>query len=136
MSGFGVTTVWLGEHLGAVLPESLKDLQGLVLELSHEVMGSAAREMHYELPVAGVPVAPESESIARSLGVPAILWGEEEARAWLAEIEGGRNSVPSPLIAVWGSAGAPGATTLAKGLARELAKSRPTVLIDADFLAP
>ena len=136
MSGFGVTTVWLGERLDAVLPESLKDLQGLVLELSEEVIGSAVREMHYELPVAGVPVAPESESMAQRLGIPTILWGEEEARRWLLEIEHRRHSSSAPLIAVWGSAGAPGATTLAMRLARELTKSRPVVLLDADFVAP
>ena len=136
MSDLGVTTAWLGERLDAVLPESLKDLQGLVLELSHEVMGSAAREMHYELPIAGVPVAAESDSIAQSLGIPTILWGEEEARRWLLDIEDRRHSSPAPLIAVWGSAGAPGATTLAMRLADELAKSRPVVLLDADFVAP
>ena len=92
--------------------------------------------MLYDIPLAGVPVATESESIAHRLGIPTILWGEEEARAWLAEIENGRHSAPAPLIAVCGSAGAPGATNLAMGVARELAKSRPAVLIDADFLAP
>lgn len=136
MANLGVTSVWLGERLDTVPRDSLGDLQGLVLELSHEVTGSAGGDLHYELPLAGVPVEPESESIARSLGIPTILWGEEEARAWLSEIESGRNSAPAPLIAVWGSAGAPGATTLAMGVARELAKSRPTVFIDADFLAP
>ena len=136
MADLGVTTVWLGERLDAVPRDSLGDLQGLVLELSQEVTGSAGGDMHYELPLAGVPVAPESESIVRSLGIPTILWGEEEARAWLAEIENSRHSAPAPLIAVWGSAGAPGATTLAMRLADELAKSRPVVLLDADFQAP
>ena len=136
MAELGVTTVWLGELLDTVPLDSLGDVQGLVIELSQEVTGSAGGDMHYEIPLAGVPVEPESKFIARSLGIPTILWGEEEARAWLSEIESGRNSAPAPLIAVWGSAGAPGATTLALGLARELAKSRPTVLIDEDFLAP
>ena len=136
MADLGVTTVWLGERLDTVPRDSLGDLQGLVLELSQEVTGTACEDLHYELPLAGVPVEPESESIARSLGIPAILWSEEEARAWLEEIQNGRHSAPAPLIAVWGSAGAPGATTLAMGVARELAKSRPTVLIDANFLAP
>ena len=136
LAELGVTTVWLGDRLDTVPHDSLGDLQGLVLELSQEVTGSAGGDLHYELPLAGVPVEPESESIAQRLGIPAILWGEEEARAWLAEIESGRRSAPAPLIAVCGSAGAPGATTLATGVARELAKSRPTVLIDADFLAP
>lgn len=136
MADLGVTTVWLGEHLDTVPRDSLGDLQGLVLELSQEVTDSAGGDLHYALPLAGVPVEPESESIAQRLAIPAILWGEDEARAWLAEIENRRNSAPVPLIAVWGSAGAPGATTLAIGLARELAKSRQTVLVDADFLAP
>ena len=136
MTDLGVATVWLGELLDTVPLDSLGDLQGLVIELSQEVTGSAGGDMHYEIPLAGVPVEPESKFIARSLGIPTILWGEEEARAWLSEIESGRNSAPAPLIAVWGSAGAPGATTLALGLARELGKSRPTVLIDANFFAP
>ena len=136
MAELGVTTVWLGERLDTIPRDSLGDLQGLALELSQEVTGSARGDIHYELPLAGVPVEPESESIAQRLAIPAILWGEDEARVWLAEIENRRNSAPVPLIAVWGSAGAPGATTLAIGLARELAKSRQTVLVDADFLAP
>jgi len=136
MSDLGVTTVWLGEHLDAPRPQSLTDLSGLVVELSREVMGSPATEMLFELPVAGVPVAPESASIAQSLGIRTILWGEDEARAWLTELEGGRKSAPAPLLAVWGSAGAPGATSLAIGLSHELAKSRPVVLLDADFVAP
>jgi Mrp family chromosome partitioning ATPase len=136
MSDLGVTTVWLGEHLDTLPPESLRDLVGLVVELSREVMGSPATEMLFELPVAGVPVAPESASIAQSLGIRTILWGEDEARAWLTELEGGRKSAPAPLLAVWGSAGAPGATSLAIGLSHELAKSRPVVLLDADFVAP
>ena len=136
MAELGVTTVWLGDRLDTVPHDSLGDLQGLVLELSQEVTDSAGGDLHYELPLAGVPVEPESESIARSLGISTILWGEKEARAWLAKIENGRRSAPAPLIAVWGSAGAPGATTLAMGVARELAKSRLTLLVDADFLAP
>lgn len=136
MADLGVTTVWLGEHLDALRPQSLTDLSGLVVELSGEVIGPAGREMHYELPLAGVPVAPDSDSIAQSLGISTILWGEEQARGWILEIESGRDSSPAPLIAVWGSHGAPGATTLAMGLARELAKSRPVILIDADFVAP
>ena len=136
MADLGVTTVWLGERLDTIPLDSLCDFHGLVLELSQEVTGAVGGEILYEIPLAGVPVEPESESIARSLGIPTILWGEEEARAWLAEIDNGRHSAPAPLIAVSGSAGAPGATTLALGLARELAKSRPVVLVDADFLAP
>jgi hypothetical protein len=136
MAHLGVTTVWLGERLDTIPLDSLGDLQGLVLELSQEVTGSAGGDMHYEIPLAGIPVEPESESIAQRLGIPAILWGVEEARAWLGEIKNRRNSAPAPLISVWGSAGAPGATTLAMGVARELAKSRPVVLLDADFVAP
>ena len=75
MADLGVTTVWLGERLDTIPLDSLGDLQGLVLELSQEVTGSVGGEMLYEIPLAGVPVVPESESIARSLGVPAILWG-------------------------------------------------------------
>jgi MinD-like ATPase involved in chromosome partitioning or flagellar assembly len=39
---------------------------------------------------------------------------------------------PGQVVAVWGPAGAPGRTTLAVGLAAELARERRTVLVDAD----
>jgi hypothetical protein len=136
MSALGVATVWLGENLDTLPLESLRDLVGLVVELSSEVAGTVGEDMAWGLPVAGVPVAPDSSPIAQSLGISTILWGEEEAREWLTGLGSGHTSVPAPLIAVWGSAGAPGATTLAVGLARELANSRPVVLIDADFVAP
>jgi hypothetical protein len=136
MSALGVATVWLGEHLDTLPSGSLRDLVGLVVELSSEVAGTAGEDMAWGLPVAGVPVAPESESIAQSLGISTILWGEEEAREWLTGLGSRHTSVPAPLIAVWGSAGAPGATTLAVGLARELANYGPVVLVDADFVAP
>jgi hypothetical protein len=136
MSALGVATVWLGENLDSYPPEFLQDLNGLVVELSSEVAGTVGEDMAWGLPVAGVPVAPDSSSIAQSLGIPTILWGEEEAREWLTGLGSGHTSVPAPLIAVWGSAGAPGATTLAVGIARELANYRPVVLIDADFVAP
>jgi hypothetical protein len=136
MSALGVATVWLGGHLVTLPPESLRDLVGLVVELSSEVAGTVGENMAWGLPVAGVPLAPESFSIAQSLGISSILWGEEEAREWLKGLGSGHTSVPAPLIAVWGSAGAPGATTLAVGIASELANSRPVVLVDADFVAP
>lgn len=43
-------------------------------------------------------------------------------------------AAPSPgqLVAVWGPSGAPGRTTLAVGLAAELARDRRTILVDAD----
>lgn len=39
---------------------------------------------------------------------------------------------PGGVVAVWGPGGAPGRTTLAIGLAAELARTRRTVLVDAD----
>ncbi|QZY28455.1 AAA family ATPase [Nocardioides coralli] len=39
---------------------------------------------------------------------------------------------PGRVVVVWGPAGAPGRTTLAVGLAAELARERRTVLVDAD----
>lgn len=39
---------------------------------------------------------------------------------------------PGPVVAVWGPSGAPGRTTLAVGIAAELARDRRTILVDAD----
>ncbi|MGZ5399597.1 MAG: AAA family ATPase [Nocardioides sp.] len=39
---------------------------------------------------------------------------------------------PGRVVAVWGPSGAPGRTTLAVGLAAELARGRRTILVDAD----
>jgi len=39
---------------------------------------------------------------------------------------------PGRVVAVWGPSGAPGRTTLAVGLAAELARDRRTILVDAD----
>ena len=39
---------------------------------------------------------------------------------------------PGRVVAVWGPAGAPGRTTLAVGLAAELARDRRTIVVDAD----
>ena len=137
MSDLGVTTVWLGDDLGSAITESPGGIDGLVIELSAEVMGVVTKaDFTPVLPCAGVPVASDSESRAQSLGISTILWGEEEARGWLAGLRIPHHSTPAPLIAVWGSAGAPGATSMAVGLASAIAASRRAVLIDADCLAP
>jgi MinD-like ATPase involved in chromosome partitioning or flagellar assembly len=61
--------------------------------------------------------------------LPSVSAGDEPEP--LADPEGGR------VIAVWGPAGAPGRTTVALGLAAELAvRGAPTLLVDADPHAP
>ena len=137
MSDLGVTTVWLGDRLGSAITESPGGIDGLVIELSAEVMGVVTKsDFRPVLPCAGVPVASDSESRAWSLGISTILWGEEEARGWLAGLRSPHHSTSAPVIAVWGSAGAPGATSMAVGLAGAIAGSRRAVLMDADCLAP
>ena len=41
-------------------------------------------------------------------------------------------SPPGSVLAVWGTSGAPGRTTLAAGIATVLARTAPTLLVDAD----
>ena len=45
-------------------------------------------------------------------------------------------SSPGTVVAVWGTSGAPGRTTIACGLAAILARSAPTLLVDADTANP
>lgn len=45
-------------------------------------------------------------------------------------------SSPGTVIAVWGTSGAPGRTTLAAGIATILARTAPTLLVDADTANP
>lgn len=66
------------------------------------------------------------DAVTRADGEPEPEGTAEEAPA-LAPVPGGR------VTAVWGPAGAPGRTTVAVGLAAELARRRlPTILVDAD----
>ena len=137
MAELGAGAVWLGRDITLVSEESLSELDGLVLELSHEVIGTVTiDDVRSWESLAGVPVEDGSAALAEQLGISEVLWGEDQARAWLESLEAPLEHAPAPLLAVWGTAGAPGATTLAIGLSLELAKSRPTLLIDADFLAP
>ena len=137
MAELGAVALWLGRDITVASEESLSGLDGLVLELSREVIGTATLEnVRSWGPLAGVPVEDGSAALAEQLGISEVLWGEDQARAWLENLETPLEPVPAPLLAVWGTAGAPGATTLAIGLSLELAKSRPALLIDADFLSP
>ena len=137
MAELGVVAVWLEQNLSQVSPQLISDVDGIVLELSNEVVGSAGlHQVGSWGPLAGLPVEDESAALAESLGIADVMWGENQARAWLSSLEKAQVTSTAPLLAVWGTAGAPGATTLAVGLARELARSRPVLLIDADFLAP
>ena len=137
MAELGAVAVWLGGDINLVSEESLPELEGLVLELSCEVIGTVSiDDVRSWESLAGVPVEDGSAALAEQLGIYEVLWGEDQARAWLESLQAPLEHAPAPLLAVWGTAGAPGATTLAIGLSLELAKSRPTLLIDADFLAP
>jgi hypothetical protein len=137
MAELGAGAVWLGRDITLVSEESLSELNGLVLELSHEVIGTVTiDDVRSWESLAGVPVEDGSAALAEQLGIYEVLWGEDQARAWLESLQAPLEHAPAPLLSVWGTAGAPGATTLAIGLSLELAKSRPTLLIDADFLAP
>jgi hypothetical protein len=137
MAELGAGAVWLGRDITLVSEESLSELDGLVLELSHEVIGSVTiDDVRSWESLAGVPVEDGSAALAEQLGISEVLWGEDQARAWLESRQASLKHAPAPLLAVWGTPGAPGATTLAIGLSLELAKSRPTLLIDADFFAP
>ena len=67
----------------------------------------------------------------------AVLAGEEPADTVVRDVEVDEETPPTPLdgrvIAVWGPAGAPGRTTVATGVAAELARRElRTVLVDAD----
>ena len=137
MAELGAVAVWLGGDINLVSEESLPELEGLVLELSCEVIGTVTLEdVRSWESLAGVPVEDGSAAHAEQLGITEVLWGEDQARAWLESLQAPLEHAPAPLLAVWGTSGAPGATTLAIGLSLELAKSRPTLLIDADFSTP
>ena len=137
MAELGAVAVWLGRDITLVSEESLSELEGQVIELSYEVVGTVTiDDVRSWGPLAGVPVEDGSAALAEQLGIPEVLWGEDQARAWLESLQAPLQHAPAPVLAVWGTAGAPGATTLAMGLSLALAKSRPALLIDADFLAP
>lgn len=137
MAELGVVALWLGRDITAASEESLSGLDGLVLELSHEVIGTVTLDdVRSWESLAGVPVEHGSAALAEQLGISEVLWGEDQARPWLESLQAPLEHAPAPVLAVWGTAGSPGATTLAIGLSLELAKYRPALLIDADFLAP
>ena len=137
MAELGAVAVWLGRDITLVSEESLSELEGQVIELSYEVVGTVTvDDVRSWGPLAGVPVEDGSAALAEQLGISEVLWGEDQARAWLESLQAPLEHAPAPVLAVWGTAGAPGATTLAIGLSLELAKYRPTLLMDADFFAP
>ncbi len=107
---------------------------------------------HGVRPVAVVPGGPELDAAAlraTRIGVRALVGdhelselgdlvaaGEEpedtEARPPAEDAVPPPAGGPSPVVVVWGPAGAPGRTTLAVGLAAEVARHRRAVLVDAD----
>lgn len=137
MSELGVTPILLGEKVRAGDGHIANGWDGIVVELSSEVMGSPVLPPDFgSMPIAGVPVTQDSEAIARTLGIHTVLWGEDQARQWLETLQPSAPASFPPLLAVWGTPGAPGASRLAVEIARQIAKNRPTLVIDADFVAP
>ena len=133
----GISPVLLAESVSQVPENSLEQWNGLVIELSAAGVDVSERPGSWgSISIAGLPVERDSETIAEVFGVRRVLRREEDAQAWLETLTS-RISVSSPpLIAVWGTPGAPGATTLAVGLARGLARHKRTLLVDSDFVAP
>lgn len=133
----GFRPVWLAETVSQVPENSLEQWDGLVIELSTAVVDVAERPGSWgSISIAGLPVERDSETIAEVFGVRRVLREEEYAQAWLETLTSRISVSPPPLIAVWGTPGSPGATTLAVGLARGLARHQRTLLVDADFVAP
>lgn len=131
-------SIWLGHEWQSVSKDSFSTVDALVIELTREVVGTG--ELTDAPPVgllAGLPTCDESATLAEESGISEVLWDENLARAWLGSLGDSQKKEDSPrLLAVWGSGGAPGATTLSIGLATELSKSVPVLLVDADFVAP
>jgi len=133
----GFRPVWLAETVSQVPENSLEQWNGLVIELSAAGVDVSERPGSWgSISIAGLPVERDSETIAEVFGVRRVLREEEDAQAWLETLTSRISVSPPPLIAVWGTPGAPGATTLAVGLARGLARHQRTLLVDADFVAP
>lgn len=112
---------------------------------------------HGVRPVAVLPTGPERDAAglrAARIGVRAVV-GDDELDVLAELVAAGHEPDDTParpdgpppaagpaagpvagrpgrVVAVWGPAGAPGRTTLAVGLAAELARDRRTILVDAD----
>jgi hypothetical protein len=137
MKSLGVAASLVGERLDSDVEVSFLEHHGVVIQLSHEVVGRHDVDPQAAIvPLAGLPTGSESESLAKSLGISEILSGEEQAREWVQTLARVSSALTPPLIAIWGTAGAPGATSLAIDLAHELARTHSTLLVDADFCAP
>ena len=137
MNNLGIIAVWWGEDVRGFQYKSCEEIDGLVVELSGEVLDAyTVIESGTAVPLAGLPVGPDSDEIATKLGITDILRGEDDARRWLESLRVNPACQSDSVIAVWGTAGAPGATSVAVALALGISKTRPTLLVDADFVAP
>ena len=137
MAELGVVAVWFEQNLSQVSQQLVSDVDGIVLELSNEVVGSAGLHQFRSWgPLAGIPVEDGSAAIAEALGIVDVIWCQDQACQWLVTLQASHPALPPPLFAVWGAPGAPGASQFAIGIALEIAENRPTVVIDADFVAP
>jgi MinD-like ATPase involved in chromosome partitioning or flagellar assembly len=134
-------------HLAATLTtleaSDVPVLDGVVLELSDEVFGEDADRavVLAGIPVAGLPVAHDSEAFATKAGVATILRGPEDLETWMASLTEATHvserNAPGQIIAIWGPAGAPGRSTVALALSATLARRGAKVMtIDGDTYAP
>ncbi|MDA9786677.1 hypothetical protein N9C74_01440 [Pontimonas sp.] len=132
----GAKVMWVGETLESLGSPEWSDFDGVVLELTDDVIGSQGLGFLEARAVAGIPVTENSGAIAERAGIENVLWGEVEAQSWLDRLSMLQHRLPGSSIVVWGPSGAPGATTLALGLALEASRTRQTLVIDADFTSP
>ena len=137
MKSLGISPIWLADAVSKVPRRPVEYSNGLVIELSHAVIDVTELPIAiHSSPLAGLAVVRESESLAYEFGIRSILRTEKQARSWLEAITSSAVVSPPPLIAIWGAPGAPGATSLAISLSRELSRHQRAALIDADFVAP
>ncbi len=105
------------------------------------------RELVQECDRSGIRIVPVGEGeaasrLAQSFGLIPVVSPDAGPREVLSVASAPAprpvvaTSAARPIIAVWGSAGAPGRTTVAIELAAHLARDRPVALVDADTHAP
>ncbi len=117
-----------------------EDIHAVVIEISEEkAVIDAAQKAHAALlPMAGLAVDDHTHSPSVAGLCELILTSPEDLRVWVKEISAPEaQREKGSLTVIFGANGAPGRTTLALSLARELSqRSRKVVVIDADHSAP
>lgn len=119
-----------------------------VVSASHLGIDRALVDRLHRMGVQVVGIAsPEDMDRVAALGTDATVDGAAGPSAVIAAVVGLRRPGPLPtpppaatgsgtVVAVWGTTGAPGRTTVAVNLAHALTASGPTALLDADTCAP